>query len=211
MDKEERRKVYRLLHQYYPRARQLQSPETLTAWGFVLENYTYEDVKNKILKYVATNKYFPDISDITGDLRPIEDIPEEPEMAASKSVFFGKWVEYLNDAKREELASGGPCQMRKLWERDRNAGENMMEGMFLRRHYPESCTGCRRMALGGGCSQAVITRRIDREREHCLIIRVHANEGKQADILKKYWRELCPLCSAPHCFWFETMKKESET
>jgi hypothetical protein len=211
MDREERQRIYLLLHQFYPRARQLQTPETLTAWGYILENYTYEDVKKKILKYAASNKYFPDIADITGDLTPVEEPREVHEMDASRSVHFVKWLEQQEEEKRREEASGGPCQIRKLWDSDRNAGENMMEGMFLRRHYPEACDGCRRMAVGGGCTQAIIARHIDRERENCLIIKGHSGEGKQADILKKYWRELCPLCCAPHCFWFETMKKESAT
>lgn len=211
MDREERQKVYRLLHQFYPRARQLQNPETLTAWGFILEDYTYEDVKKKILKYAATNKYFPDVADITGDLTPIKETPEKHEMDVSNSRYFKKWLEQADEAKHREAASGGPCQIRKLWCADRDAGENMMEGMFMRRHYPEACVGCRRMAVGGECTQVVVARHIDREREHCLIIKNHSGEGKQAEILKKYWRELCPICCAPHCFWFETMERESAT
>ena len=71
MDKNERQKIYTLLSKYYPRARQLKDSATLTAWGYVLERYTYEDVKNSVINYAARNKYFPDLADLTGGLKPI--------------------------------------------------------------------------------------------------------------------------------------------
>lgn len=210
MNREERQKIYLLLHQFYPRAKQLQSPETLTAWGFVLENYTYEDVKSKVIAYAARHKFFPDIADITADLLPISDAPETHEMAASKSRYFAEWEKRTDELNRYYAASGGRCQIRKLWDADKNAGECMMEGLFLRRHYPEACVGCRRLEVGGGCSQEVITKNIDRERRGCIIMRGHSGEGRQADVLKKYWRELCPICSVHDCFWFKSMKAFKE-
>ncbi|MGM9640539.1 MAG: hypothetical protein ACI3V3_04155 [Faecousia sp.] len=79
MDKNERQKIYTLLSKYYPRARQLKDAATLTAWGYVLEKYTYDDVKNSVINYAASNKYFPDPSDITGGLTPIPNTSPEPE------------------------------------------------------------------------------------------------------------------------------------
>ena len=79
MDKNERQKVYTLLSKFYPNARQLRDQGTLTAWGFVLEKYTYEDVKSAVLSYAASNKFFPDLADLTGGLTPAEAASPEPE------------------------------------------------------------------------------------------------------------------------------------
>lgn len=71
MTVDERQKIYHLLSKFYPNARQLKDRETLTAWGIVLEDYTYPDVKTAVLRYAAKNKFFPDLADITGSLTPV--------------------------------------------------------------------------------------------------------------------------------------------
>lgn len=80
MDEADRKKIYTLLSKFYPNAKQLQDRATLTAWGFVLEKFTYDDVKAAVLDYAARNKYFPDLSDITGSLTPERgDVPDLPD------------------------------------------------------------------------------------------------------------------------------------
>lgn len=78
MDKSERQKIYTLLSKFFPQAKQLKDRETLTAWGIVLEDYTYDDVKTAVLRYAAKNKFFPDLADITGTLTPIPTAEPEP-------------------------------------------------------------------------------------------------------------------------------------
>lgn len=78
MNEADRKKIYTLLSKFYPNARQLQDRATLTAWGYVLENYPYDDVKAAVLEYAARNKYFPDLSDITGGLAPLSSEPITP-------------------------------------------------------------------------------------------------------------------------------------
>lgn len=80
MDKEEARKIYTLLAQYYPHARQLRDKLTLTAWGYVLERFAYSDVKDAVIGYAAKNKFFPDLSDLTAGLTPL---PTDRETAAA--------------------------------------------------------------------------------------------------------------------------------
>lgn len=79
MDENERRKIYTLLSKFYPNARQLRDSATLTAWGYVLENYTYEDVKEAVIDYAAKKKFFPDLADLTGSLTPISARDPQPE------------------------------------------------------------------------------------------------------------------------------------
>jgi len=82
MNKDERKKIYTLLSKFYPKAKQLKDRETLTAWGIVLENYIYDDVKTAVLRYAAKNKFFPDLADITGSLTPIQAV--EPVAAPDR-------------------------------------------------------------------------------------------------------------------------------
>lgn len=72
MDRECRQKIYTLLSQFYPNAKQLQSKETLTAWGMVLARYDYEAVKASVLDYAAKNRFFPNLSDLTAEL-PVQE------------------------------------------------------------------------------------------------------------------------------------------
>ena len=82
MNEADRKKIYTLLSKFYPTARQLQDRATLTAWGYVLENYPYDDVKAAVLEYAARNKYFPDLSDITGGLEA-----SKPAAGSAPSAF----------------------------------------------------------------------------------------------------------------------------
>ena len=70
MDVKERQKIYDLLSQYFPHARQVKDPKTRTAWGLALAQFPYEAVKNAVVAYAISNKYFPDLADITGALAP---------------------------------------------------------------------------------------------------------------------------------------------
>ena len=84
MDREERQRIYTLLAQFYPKAKPLQSKETLTAWGMVLERYDYEAVKASVLDYAAKSRFFPNLSDLTAGLTPaaaLERAEEKPRTA----------------------------------------------------------------------------------------------------------------------------------
>lgn len=68
MDRTERQRIYDLLSRYFPNARQLKDKKTLTAWGLALERFAYHDVKRAVISYAISNKYFPDVADITAGL-----------------------------------------------------------------------------------------------------------------------------------------------
>lgn len=70
MTRDETNKVFALLREYYPNARQVKDKAAIAAWRLVLENFPYADVKAKIIRHAATHRYFPDVYDITGSLTP---------------------------------------------------------------------------------------------------------------------------------------------
>ncbi|MEG1564289.1 MAG: replicative helicase loader/inhibitor [Bacteroides sp.] len=69
MDKKETRQLLVLLEQYYPN-KKFRDPKTLlAAWALALEPYDYEQVKQSAALYAASNKFFPDLADITVGLK----------------------------------------------------------------------------------------------------------------------------------------------
>jgi len=68
MTREEIRKVFDLLTEYYPRAKQLKSPNGQAAWILALEKFPYEPVKNAVVLHATRSKFFPDVADITAEL-----------------------------------------------------------------------------------------------------------------------------------------------
>ena len=97
MDKAERERLYTLLAQFYPNAKQL-NPVTLTAWGAVLEAYDYEPVKASVLDYAAHNKYFPDLSDLLAPLHAVNMVVEAPS-SASKAWMKPYLEKYMKETK----------------------------------------------------------------------------------------------------------------
>lgn len=65
MDRQDVDKLFRLLSQYYPNAKQLRSPDTKLAWALALEQYSYDDIRAAAVEHGAREKYFPDIADLT--------------------------------------------------------------------------------------------------------------------------------------------------
>lgn len=65
MDKKDVDKLFHLLSQYYPNAKQLRNPDTKLAWALALKQYTYDDIRAAAVEHGAHEKFFPDIADLT--------------------------------------------------------------------------------------------------------------------------------------------------
>ena len=70
MTKEDTAKIFVLMQQFYPNARQLKDSTTRLAWELAIQRFPYEAVKNSVVEYAIGNKFFPDLSDITSGLIP---------------------------------------------------------------------------------------------------------------------------------------------
>lgn len=70
MNKEETNRLFDLLEQFYPNAKQVKSDKTRLAWSLALEDFTYKDVKSAALDYAISGQYFPNIADITQRIKP---------------------------------------------------------------------------------------------------------------------------------------------
>lgn len=123
MNTAERQKIYTLLAQYFPNAKQLKDKTTLTAWGLALERFPYADVKTAVVNYAITNKFFPDLADITAGLTP-EQQAEPPTRAvppASSSMHLqAQWVRLYNDMLADELRSRGLPEFTGITGAERN-------------------------------------------------------------------------------------------
>lgn len=123
MNKDEREKIYRLLASFYPKAKQLQSRETLTAYGLALERYRYEDVKRAVVNYATHNKFFPNLSEL------LEGVP-----ASSTAEYWG------------DRAFSNPWHLCHVLVAGRETGGTFED--MLARHAPAACADCPRKS---GC------------------------------------------------------------
>lgn len=104
MNHHERQKIYDLLSQYFPNAKQLRDKKTLTAWGFALERFPYDDVKTAVINYAISNKFFPDLADVTAGLVPANATPvAAPAHLDKNAIFQARWVRLYRQRLKEEL------------------------------------------------------------------------------------------------------------
>lgn len=77
MTKDEVKKLFLLLKQFYPNKKH--DANFKLAWEMALKPYTYDDVKEAALEYTRTNRFFPDISEIIGLLKSTDKDDQEPD------------------------------------------------------------------------------------------------------------------------------------
>lgn len=130
MTKDERQKIYKLLSNFYPNAKQLQDRETLTAYGLVLQRFSYNDVKEAVLQHVMRCSYFPNVKELVGDLTP------EPTKADGGSD-YNRYIDYVSERQPPWYL----CHVL----RD-HSGEGLLAGEMFDRYVPGSCVGCPRCA-----------------------------------------------------------------
>ena len=77
---EEVKKIFRLIRSAYPNSKTL-TADTATAWVYVLDPYSYEEVKAAVLDHVRQgNNYPPDVAEVTKRLyKPTPEKPLKPE------------------------------------------------------------------------------------------------------------------------------------
>jgi hypothetical protein len=130
MTKAEREKIYALLSKFYPKARQLADKETLYAYGLVLANYNYEDVRSNALRHAERCKFFPDVSELVSGLR-YEPAAEERSREDA----------YIRAAERA-WATQPPWELCHIL-RD-HGREGGTAGELFDKYVPQGCIDCRR-------------------------------------------------------------------
>ena len=133
MNKDEREKIYMLLSQFYPNARELKSRETLTAYGLVLARFSYEDVKASVLDHVTKNKFFPNVSELVGKLNPISALKQDNAKPSERNAALLKY----GDAMFEK-----PWHLCHVLVAGRKTGGTF--GDMLTRYAPAACADCPR-------------------------------------------------------------------
>ncbi len=133
MDKIEREKIYKLLSQFYPNARELKSREKLTAYGLVLSRFSYEDVKSAVLDHASKNRYFPNISELVGKLTPISALKQEPTKEKERNAAVWDYA---------EATLAKPWHLCHVLVAGRETGGTF--GDMLERYAPAACVDCPR-------------------------------------------------------------------
>lgn len=67
MEQADVNRLFELLRQLYPNARQVQANNGVLkqTWGLVLEPYEYRQIRAAAIDYARGNKFFPDVADLT--------------------------------------------------------------------------------------------------------------------------------------------------
>ena len=99
MDKSEFLKIKLMLETYFATTAKKKTSVYWEGAFIALEPYSYEDVRMSVLKYVRTNKFFPDIADITADLTP----PEEKCSADRDHSWMRPYCEAMKAERMRKL------------------------------------------------------------------------------------------------------------
>lgn len=65
-------RLWALFEELFPAAARKKSEKTKTVWRKAVEPYSLNDVTAAVIEYARKNNFFPDIADITRDLKPDE-------------------------------------------------------------------------------------------------------------------------------------------
>ena len=57
-------KLFSLLLAFYPHSANAGGEQTRIAWYIALQDYTYEELREAVLRYAAKEKYFPQLSEL---------------------------------------------------------------------------------------------------------------------------------------------------
>ena len=76
MDKGDMDRLWTLLSTVWSRAPQIGDQKLRQAWTLALEPFSYSQIRSAAAEYIRNNKFFPDICDITGLIRPEKTEPE---------------------------------------------------------------------------------------------------------------------------------------
>lgn len=90
MTKKEFQELWALVKIIWPNNPNIKSNQMMYLWELAMSNYRANDVKQSLIRYARKFKYWPDISDIVGDLdteRPEVTKPDSPPPSPKKEEF----------------------------------------------------------------------------------------------------------------------------
>lgn len=140
MEREETKKIIRIMCDSYPNFKPNNVSETIDVWNMMLSEYTYNQISVALKSYVLsdTSGFAPSIGQLVGMVHSIENPQSLNEMEAwaivSKAIRNSSYhyvEEFLKLPSEIQRAVGTPEQL-KIWAMDEDYNETVVMSNFQR-------------------------------------------------------------------------------
>lgn len=141
MNREETKKILRIIVDSYPNYKPVDMAETIDVWQMMLEDFSYQQVAMALKAYIMsdTSGFAPSIGQLVGKMQMISTPNELNEMEAwalvSKAIRNGHYGAESEFAKLPEMvqkAVGQPSQLRQWAHSDLESIETVIQSNFMR-------------------------------------------------------------------------------
>ena len=141
MDREETKKILRIMVDSYPNYKPSDMSETIDVWQMMLSDFTYNQVAMALKAYIMsdTSGFAPSIGQLVGKMQMISQPNELNEMEAwalvSKAIrngFYGAESEFAKLPELVQKAVGQPSQLRQWAHSDMESIETVIQSNFIR-------------------------------------------------------------------------------
>lgn len=145
MEREEIKKIIRIMCANYPNFKPSNLTETIDVWNMMLSEYTYSQISVALKSYVLsdTSGFAPSIGQLVGMIHSIEKPQPLNEMEAwalvSKAIRNSSYryvEEFLKLPEEVQRAVGTPKQLR-IWATDEDYNETVVMSNFQRSYRSE--------------------------------------------------------------------------
>lgn len=146
MTREETKRIIRIMCATYPNFKPNDLSETVDAWSFMLEEYTYQEISLALKAYIATSTsgFAPSIGQLIEKVRSISCGNELSEMEAwalvSRAIqngTRGAEEEFAKLPETVQKAVGSPSLIRQWATTNQQSIENVVQSNFMRTYRAE--------------------------------------------------------------------------
>lgn len=141
MDREETKKIIRVICASYPNYKPTDLSETIDIWTTMLAEYSYEHIAVALKTYIATDTsgFAPSIGQLVNSIKSITEKENLTEMQAwtlvDKAIrngLYGAEKEFENLPPEVQKAVGSPSQLRQWALTDQDSIQTVAQSNFMR-------------------------------------------------------------------------------
>lgn len=141
MNREETKKILRIMVDSYPNYKPVDMAETIDVWQMMLEDFSYQQVAMALKAYIMsdTSGFAPSIGQLVGKMQMISQPNELNEMEAwalvSKAIrngYYGAETEFEKLPEMVQKAVGQPSQLRQWAHSDMESIETVIQSNFIK-------------------------------------------------------------------------------
>lgn len=141
MNREETKRILRIMVDSYPNYKPVDMAETIDVWQMMLEDFSYQQVAMALKAYIMsdTSGFAPSIGQLVGKMQMISQPNELNEMEAwalvSKAIrngYYGAEAEFAKLPEMVQKAVGQPSQLRQWAHSDMESIETVIQSNFIK-------------------------------------------------------------------------------